>query len=74
METIGDFMTTPDTTMMRVDVDARNRLVTLGADITHNPDISANAALLALLGDHEQLKKRVKELERAMTRPAPVAA
>lgn len=60
--------------MIRVDIEARDRLLTAGGDIGHNPNPSANDALYAVLGELEKLQKRVKELEKAITRPAPVAA
>lgn len=64
-------MTNPESSLQRIDIDAKDRLVALGAEITHNPGLSVNAALLAVLGEYEATKKRVKELEKAMTRPTP---
>jgi hypothetical protein len=56
--------------MIRVDVEALGRLKLAGATITHNPDVSANHALLAVLGELEKLSKRALELEQALVRSA----
>lgn len=63
-----------DTTLVRVEIEAKDRLLAAGANITHNPAPTVNDALLAVLGDLEKLQKRVKELEKALTRPTPQAA
>lgn len=67
-------MANSETTLIRVDTDAKDRLMDAGSAITHNPNLSANDAVIAVLGELEALQKRVRDLERAMLRPAPVAA
>lgn len=60
-------------TLIRVDTEAKDRLLEAGAGITHNPSPSANDALYAVLGELEKLQKRVSQFEKSLTR-TPVAA
>lgn len=55
----------------RFDVDAIEKLQEIGRGITHNPKAVPNDCLYAVLGELEKSTKRVRELEKAMTRPTP---